>query len=144
MQVGFFPACDENLCGDTVLSKNSIFSTPKWHFSTVSFNPAPRMHLKTALLFRVIFVALLAALPLLSSCEKFLLGLRQLECWNDKQRIPIQDGDQFGNDPQLVPGFVSQCSEMFPECFRRLSVSVGTKEICRIWTEHPKCGTLSF
>ena len=76
-------------------------------------------------------------------CEKSRPGLSQLNCWHDRQRIPFQDGDHFGNDPRLVPGFLCQSSGMFPECFRRMSVFVGSEETRLTWTVHPKCGTLS-
>ena len=50
-----------------ILPRNSICLTTKWHFSIVSFNPAWRMHLKTAGMFGVRSVALLAAIPMLST-----------------------------------------------------------------------------
>ena len=78
-----------------------------------------------------------------ANCEKSHPGLNQLDCWHDRQRTPLQDGDHSGNGPRLVPGFLSQCTGMFPERFRRMSVPVGSREICLTWTEHPRCGTLS-
>ena len=47
------------------------------------------------------------------NCERPPLGLSQLNCWTDSQRTPLQDGDHSGNDPQLVPDFLCQCSGMF-------------------------------
>ena len=48
------------------------------------------------------------------------MGLSQLDCRHDRQRTPLQDEDHSGNDPRLVPGFLRQCSGMFPEWFRRM------------------------
>ena len=50
-----------------VLARNLTCLTPKWHFSIVNFNPARRIHLKTAPLFRVRSVELLAAIPMSST-----------------------------------------------------------------------------
>ena len=47
-----------------VIFKNSLCLTPKWHFSVVNLNPAWRMNLKTARIFRVGSVAFLAAIPI--------------------------------------------------------------------------------
>ena len=76
-------------------------------------------------------------------CEWSRPGLGKLGCWHDRQRTPLQDGDHSGNDARLVPGFLRQRSGMFPERFRRMSVSVSSREIRLTWTEHPRCGTLS-
>ena len=78
-----------------------------------------------------------------SYCKRSRPGLSQLDCEHDRQRIPLQDGDRSGNDPRLVPGFLRRRSGMFPERFRRMSVSMGSREIHLIWTVHPRCGTLS-
>ena len=78
-----------------------------------------------------------------SNCERPLLGLNQLKCGTDRLRAPLQDGDHSGNDPQLVPGFLHPCSEMFPERLRSASISVGSREIRLTLTEHSKCETLS-
>ena len=48
------------------------------------------------------------------NCERSLPGLRQLNCWHDRQRAPLQDGDDSGNDHRLVPGFLRQRFGMFP------------------------------
>ena len=76
-------------------------------------------------------------------CERSRLDLSQLGSRYDRQRTPLQDGDDSGNDPRLVLGFLRQCSGMFPKQFRWISVPVGSREIRPIWTEHPRCGTLS-
>ena len=67
-------------------------------------------------------------------CENTLLDLGQLNCGTDRQRSPLQVGDHSGNDPQLLPGFLCRCSGMFPERFRSVSVSVGSRKICLIST----------
>ena len=50
-----------------------------------------------------------------------------------ERRVVTEDSisaeDHSGNDPQLIPSFLCPCSEMFPERFRSVSVSVGSKEI---------------
>ena len=76
-------------------------------------------------------------------CGRSLPGLSQLDCWHDRQKTPLQDGDHSGNDSRLVPGFLRQCSEMFPEWLRIMSVFVGSEETRLTWTVHLKCGTLS-
>ena len=76
-------------------------------------------------------------------CKRSRLGLSQLGCWRDRHRTPFQDGDHSGNDPRLVLGFLRRHSGLFPERFQRMSVSVGSREIRLIWTEHPRCGTMS-
>ena len=68
---------------------------------------------------------------------------REPICWHDKQKTPLQDVDHSGNDPRLAPGFLSRRSGMFPERLQRMFVHVGSKEIRPLWTEHPRCGTLS-
>ena len=50
-----------------------------------------------------------------------------MKCWSDRQRTPLRDGNHFGNDPQLVPGFPSTCSGMFPERFRKSVCACGLK-----------------
>ena len=50
-------------------------------------------------------------------CERSRPGMSQLDCWNNKQRTPLQDGDHSGNDPRLVPGFYV----IVPECSRNRS-----------------------
>ena len=75
-------------------------------------------------------------------CERSRPGLSQLGCWHDRRRTPLQDGDHSGNDPRLVPGFLRQRSGRFLERFRRMSVSVGSREIRLTWAEHPRCWTL--
>ena len=60
--------------------------------------------------------------------ESLLLGPSQLNCGSDRQRTPLQDGDHTGNELQLVPCFPLLRSEMFPEWFRRVSVSVSSRE----------------
>ena len=79
----------------------------------------------------------------LSYCGRSRLALSQFDFWYDRQRTPPQDEDLSGNDPHLVPGFLRQRSGMFPERFRRMSVPVGSRENCPVWTEHQRCGTLS-
>ena len=64
---------------------------------------------------------------LLSLCEEHRLGLSQLNDGIDRRRVPPQNEDHPGNDPQLVPGFPRLCSGMFPERFRSASVSVGSR-----------------
>ena len=76
-------------------------------------------------------------------CERPRLSLNRLSDGTDRLRIPLQDGDRSGNDPQLVPRFPRPCSRMFPTRFRRAPVSVGSREIRLIQTEDPKCGTMS-
>ena len=49
------------------LPKSSTCLTPKWLFSIFNFNPAWWKHLKTARMFRVKFVAFLAAIPMSST-----------------------------------------------------------------------------
>ena len=68
-------------------------------------------------------------IELLGMREEPPLGLRQLNDEIDKRRVPLQDEDHPGNDPHLVPGFPRLCSGTFPERFRSVSVSVGSKEI---------------
>ena len=63
------------------------------------------------------------------SCERRLLGLSQLDCWTNRQKTPLQNGDHSGNDPQLVPDFLCHCFGMFLERFRRVPVFVGSREI---------------
>ena len=70
------------------------------------------------------------------------LSLNQLNDGADTRGVSLQDEDRFGNDPHLVPGFLRLCSGNFPEQFRRVSVSVGLREIRLLQTEQPKCGTL--
>ena len=77
------------------------------------------------------------------SCEKSHPCLNQLNCWHDRQRTPLQDGDHSGNDPRLVPAFLRQRSEVFWERFRRMPVPVGSRKSRLTWTEHLWCGTLS-
>ena len=50
-----------------VLPTNSTCVTPKWHFLIVSFSPALRMHLKTALMFYMSCSVVLAAIPMSST-----------------------------------------------------------------------------
>ena len=57
------------------------------------------------------------------------MGVSQLNDGIDRRRIPLQDEDHPGNDPQFVPVFPNLCSRMFPERFRSASVSVGSREI---------------
>ena len=72
-------------------------------------------------------------------CKEPRLGLSQLNDGIDRRRVPLQDEDHLGNDPHSVPGFPRLCSGMF----RSALVSVGSREIRLIYTDHPKCGTLS-
>ena len=67
-------------------------------------------------------------LELLSPCEKPRLGLNQFNCRMDRLRIPLQDGNNSGNDHQLFPGFLRVCSGIFPERFLSMSVPVGSRE----------------
>ena len=76
-------------------------------------------------------------------CERSRPSLSQLVCWHDRQRIPLQNVAHSGNDPCLVPGFLRQHSVIFPERFRRMPVPVGSREFRPIFTEHPRCRTLS-
>ena len=76
-------------------------------------------------------------------CEEYRLGLNQLNDGTGRLSIPLQDEDHSGNDPQLIAGFLRLCSGMFPERFRSVSVTVGSKEIRLVYTEHPKYGNLS-
>ena len=62
--VWIFRACGENSPEEMVLPTKSACLTPKWHFSIVSLNPVWRWLLKTALMFRVSFIALLTAVPM--------------------------------------------------------------------------------
>ena len=66
---------------------------------------------------------------LLSPCEEPRLGLNQLNVGTDRRRVQLQDEDRSGNDSHLVPAFPRLCSGMFPERFRSVSVSVGSREI---------------
>ena len=61
-------------------------------------------------------------------CEEPRLGLNQLNDGTDTRRVPLQEEDNPGNDPDLGPGFPRLCFGMFPERFRSVSVSVGSKE----------------
>ena len=61
-------------------------------------------------------------------CEEPGLCLSQLNDGIDRRRVPLQDEDHPGNDPDLVSGFPRLCSRMFPERFRSASVSVGSEE----------------
>ena len=63
------------------------------------------------------------------SCEELHLSLNQLNDGSDRQRVPLQDEDNSGNDPHLVPGFLRLCSGMFPQRFRSVSVPVGSRKI---------------
>ena len=60
-------SCGATPWGVMVLPRNSIWVTPKWHFSIVSFSPALRMHLKTALMFLMSCSVVLAAIPMSST-----------------------------------------------------------------------------
>ena len=80
---------------------------------------------------------------LLPLYEEPRLGLKQLNDVIDRQKVPLQDGNLPVNDPHVVPGFPRLCAGTFPERFRSLSAHVGSREICLVWTEHPKCGTPS-
>ena len=42
-------------------------------------------------------------------CDESLPALNHLDYQSDEKRTPIRDRDRLGNDPQLVPGFLS-CS----------------------------------
>ena len=61
-------------------------------------------------------------------CEKYLPGLTHLNYWWDRQRTQLEDGDHSGNDTHLVPDFLHQYSGMFPERFRKVTLSVGSKK----------------
>ena len=50
----------------------------------------------------------------------------------DRLRIPFPDEDHSRNDPELVPGFLHLCSEMFPEWFQSESVCLVSKENSRL------------
>ena len=54
-------------CGVIVRTRNSISVTPMWHFSIVSLSPAFLMHSKTARMFRINCVTVLAAVPMSST-----------------------------------------------------------------------------
>ena len=72
-------------------------------------------------------------------CGRFAADLSQLNCWFDEYRSPLWDQDHSGNDRHLVPGSLVHCSGMFPERFRRVSVSVGSREIrLNYWDRAPK------
>ena len=47
-------------------------------------------------------------------CEEPRLCLSQSNDGIDRRRVPLQDEDDPGNDPPLVPAFPRLCSGMFP------------------------------
>ena len=59
--------CNDNLWDEMGLPRKSTCLAPKWNFIIVSFNPAWRMHWKTARSFRLRSVSLLAAIPISST-----------------------------------------------------------------------------
>ena len=64
-----------------------------------------------------------------TECEEPCVGLNLLSDGTVTRRVPFQDEDHPGNDPQLVPGFPRLCSGRFPELLRSASESVGSREI---------------
>ena len=62
-----FWGCGNTPSAEMALPRNSTCLAPKWHFSIVNFNPAGRMHLRTARIFRVRSVSLMAAIPISST-----------------------------------------------------------------------------
>ena len=59
--------------------------------------------------------------------EKPSVGLNQLNDGTNRRNVPLQDVDQPRNDPHLIPRFAHSCSGTFPEPFRSVSVSVGSR-----------------
>ena len=80
---------------------------------------------------------------LLQSCDISRPVLIQLVYWHYSQRHPRRDKDRLGNNPQWVSGFLDCCSWMFPEQLQNKSELVGSEEIHRVQTKHPKCVTPS-
>ena len=75
--------------------------------------------------------------------EELRLGLNGVSDGTDRRSILPQDEDFSVNDRHWVPGFLRLCSKVFPERFQIISVFVGASENRLVYTEHPKCGTLS-
>ena len=84
---------------------------------------------ETGCLFQLFMKRLICSGLIGGICERYLPGQSHLNCWNDRRRTLLQDGDNSGNDPPLVPGFSRRCSGMFPVRFRRVSVLAGSREI---------------
>ena len=59
------------------------------------------------------------------------------------RKMPASGWQSLWESSSFVPCFPHLCSGMLPERFRNASVSVGSREIRLIYTERPKCGTLS-
>ena len=57
-------------------------------------------------------------------------------------KTPASGWGSLWSRPHSFLGFPRLCSGMFPERFRNASLSVGSREIRLIWTEHIKCETL--
>ena len=62
------------------------------------------------------------------TCDDPRLDLSQLNDETDRRRVPLQDEDHPENDPHMVPGFPRLCSGTFPQRFRSVSVSAGSRE----------------
>ena len=77
-------------------------------------------------------------------CEDTLPPLSFLDYQSDEKRISLRDRDRIGNDPQWVSNFPSCCSWMFTKRLRKKSELVGSEEIRRVLTMHPRYETMSF
>ena len=81
---------------------------------------------------------------LVALCEDSLPSLGSLEYQGNKKRTPLRDKDRLWNDPQLVPGFLSCCSWIFPDRLRNKSELVGSEENRQALTGHPRYEILSY
>ena len=57
------------------------------------------------------------------------MSLNRLTEGTGRRRTLLQDEDHSGNNPRLIPGIPSLCSEMLPDRFRIVSVLVRSRKI---------------
>ena len=79
----------------------------------------------------------------LGYCKEPRFGLNQLSYETDRLRIPLQDENLSEDELHMIPGFLRLGSGCSAERFRNVSLHVSSIEIRLLWTEPPKCGTLS-